>query len=78
MTDTRGSWAGPWILTVTRAGVMEAYPNHTFQPGAVVRRADLAEAARRVLSLIAAEKPALASSWLRRADGSSQTFRRRT
>jgi tetratricopeptide (TPR) repeat protein len=63
MTDTRGSWAVPWILSVTRAGVMEVYPNHTFQPGAVVRRGDLAEAASRVLSLIAAEKPALASSW---------------
>lgn len=63
MTDTRGSWAVPWILSVTRVGVMEVYPNHTFQPGAVVRRADLAEAASRVLSLIAAEKPALASSW---------------
>ena len=63
MTDTRGSWAVPWILSVTRVGVMEVYPNHTFQPGAVVRRGDLAEAASRVLSLIAAEKPALASSW---------------
>ncbi len=42
---------------------MEVYPNHTFQPAAIVRRGDLAEAASRVLSLIAAEKPALASSW---------------
>ena len=63
ITDTRGSWAVPWIMSVTRAGVMEVYPNHTFQPGAVVRRGDLAEAASRVLSLIAAEKPELAASW---------------
>jgi tetratricopeptide (TPR) repeat protein len=63
ITDTRESWAGPWILSVTRAGVMEVYPNHTFQPAAVVRRADLAETASRVLSLIAAEKPQLAVSW---------------
>jgi hypothetical protein len=63
ITDTRGSWAVPWIMSVTRAGVMEVYPNHTFQPAAVVRRGDLAEAASRVLSLIAAEKPALASAW---------------
>ena len=41
ITDTRGSWAVPWIMSVTRAGVMEVYPNHTFQPGAVVRRGDL-------------------------------------
>ena len=63
ITDTRGSWAGPWILAVTRAGVMEVYPNHTFQPDAVVRRGELADAASRVLSLIAAHNPALASSW---------------
>jgi tetratricopeptide (TPR) repeat protein len=63
ITDTRGSWAVPWILSVTRAGVMEVYANHTFQPAAVVRRGDLAEAVSRVLSLIAAEKPALASTW---------------
>jgi tetratricopeptide (TPR) repeat protein len=63
ITDTRGSWAVPWIMSVTRAGVMEVYPNHTFQPTAVVRRGDLADAASRVLSLIAVEKPALASSW---------------
>jgi tetratricopeptide (TPR) repeat protein len=63
ITDTRGSWATPWIMAVTRAGVMEVYPNHTFQPAAVVRRADLADAASRILSLIAAEKPALAASW---------------
>jgi len=63
ITDTRGSWAVPWIMSVTRAGVMEVYPNHTFQPAAVVRRGDLADAASRVLSLIAAEKPALAQSW---------------
>jgi tetratricopeptide (TPR) repeat protein len=63
ITDTRGSWATPWILAVTRAGVMEVYPNHTFQPAAVVRRGDLAETSSRVLSLIAAQKPALASSW---------------
>jgi tetratricopeptide (TPR) repeat protein len=63
ITDARGSWAGPWIQSVTRAGVMEVYPNHTFQPGAVVRRSDLAEAASKILSLIAAEKPTLATSW---------------
>jgi hypothetical protein len=63
ITDTRASWASPWIMSVTRVGVMEVYPNHTFQPESIVRRGDLAEAASRVLSLIAAEKPALASSW---------------
>jgi tetratricopeptide (TPR) repeat protein len=63
ITDTRESWAGPWILAVARAGVMEVYPNHTFQPASVVRRGDLAEAASRVLSLIATQNPALAAAW---------------
>jgi tetratricopeptide (TPR) repeat protein len=63
LTDTRGSWAAPWILAVTRAGVMDAFPNHTFQPSATVRRGDLAQASSRVLTLIAAEKPRLAARW---------------
>jgi hypothetical protein len=63
LTDTRGNWAAPWILAVTRAGVMDAFPNHTFQPSTVVRRGDLAQAASRVLTLIAAEKPRVAARW---------------
>jgi tetratricopeptide (TPR) repeat protein len=63
MTDTRGHWAAPWILSTVRAGLMEVYPNHTFQPHSPVRRSDLALAASRALGLIAAEKPRLAVSW---------------
>ncbi len=63
ITDIRGNWASPWIQAVTRAGVMEVYPNHTFQPTAVIRRSDLAQAASRVLALVAREKPALGESW---------------
>ncbi len=68
ITDTRSSWAAPWILSVSRAGIMEVYPNHTFQPNAVVRRGDLAQAASRALTLIAATNPRLAPS-LRNARG---------
>lgn len=63
ITDMRGSWAAPWIMSVARTGLMEVYPNHTFQPSALVRRGDLAEAASRVLSLIATDNPRLAASW---------------
>jgi S-layer family protein len=63
LTDTRGHWAGPWIQAVSRAGVMEAYPNHTFGPNATVRRVDLAVAVSRVLSFIAAERPRQAAAW---------------
>jgi tetratricopeptide (TPR) repeat protein len=63
LTDTRGNWAAPWILAVTRAGIMEPFPNHTFQPNAIVRRVDLAAAASRTLSIIAVERPTLGASW---------------
>ena len=62
-TDTRTNWAAPWIMAVTRAGIMEPFANHTFQPNATVRRADLASAASRALTLIAGEKPKLALKW---------------
>ena len=63
ITDTRGHWASPYILAAARAGVMEVYPNHTFQPEAIVRRADLARSASRVLELIAKRRPQLAGAW---------------
>lgn len=63
ITDTRDSWAAPWIIPVARAGFMEVYPNHTFQPNAIVQRGDLATAASQVLSVIAAENPRLGASW---------------
>jgi len=63
ITDTRNNWASTWILQVAQAGVMEVYANHTFQPAATVRRADLARAASRVLGLIAAADPGLGARW---------------
>ena len=63
ITDTRGHWASRYILAAARAGVMEVYPNHTFQPEAIVRRVDLANAAGRVLQLIATRHPQLAETW---------------
>ena len=47
---------------------MEVYPNHTFQPNAVVRRAELAGGGSKVLALVAAGNPQLAAS-LRNARG---------
>ena len=63
ITDVRTHWAGAWIVTVTRAGVMEPFANHAFQPGTVVRRTDLAQAVGRLLARIAALKPARARPW---------------
>jgi hypothetical protein len=58
-TDVRGHWAAPWINEVARAGVMDPFENHTFQPRARLRRVDLAAAVSRVLALIAPTRPAL-------------------
>ena len=59
MTDVRGHWAQPWITQAARAGVLEAFPNHTFQPRTRVRRADLATAVSRLVTLMADASPAL-------------------
>ena len=59
--DISGSWAREHIVSVLALDIMDVYPNHSFQPGAVVRRGDLARAAARVLDLFrarAAEGPA--------------------
>ena len=61
VTDVRNTWAEPWIIAVTRAGVMEPFANHTFQPRALVRRTDLAQAVSRLLDAMAA--PAQLAAW---------------
>jgi tetratricopeptide (TPR) repeat protein len=63
VTDVSGTWAAPWIAAVLRAGVMEAFPNHTFQPEAGIRRADLAAVVSRVLALGAAIDPPRSGRW---------------
>ena len=50
-TDVQGHWAAPWILPVTQAGIMDIFPNHTFQPSTAVRRGDLAQIVERLLAL---------------------------
>jgi tetratricopeptide (TPR) repeat protein len=59
MTDVGGHWATPWITQVARAGLVEPYLNHTFQPRETITRADLAAAVSRAVTLLAAARPAL-------------------
>src|SRR5438093_1065744 len=63
ITDLRDNWAAPWILAVARAGVMEPYVNHAFQPRTAVRRIDLAQAVNHLLERIAPANPVQAKSW---------------
>jgi tetratricopeptide (TPR) repeat protein len=50
--DISGSWARDQVARVLALGIMDVYPNHTFQPGAIVRRVDLARAAARTLDIL--------------------------
>ncbi len=63
MTDIRSHWAQPWILAVTRSGLMEVYPNHTFQPGTVVRRTDMADIIARALAAVAQRDRTRGEMW---------------
>lgn len=63
ITDIRANWAELWILPVVRAGIMEPFANHTFQPAATVRRVDFAQAITRLLSNIASVSPAQVRDW---------------
>jgi tetratricopeptide (TPR) repeat protein len=63
MTDVRGHWAQRWILDVARAGILEVFPNHTFQPGTTVRRSDLARVVALLHARAQAVDPAAAARW---------------
>ncbi|MGC4082738.1 MAG: S-layer homology domain-containing protein [Vicinamibacterales bacterium] len=63
LTDIRGHWAERWMAPVARAGIIEALPNHTFQPRAAVRRIELAQAVARLLALVARDQPSRAAAW---------------
>jgi tetratricopeptide (TPR) repeat protein len=47
--DIGTSWARDHVARVLALGIMDVYPNHTFQPGAAVRRADVARVVGRTL-----------------------------
>jgi tetratricopeptide (TPR) repeat protein len=63
ITDTRAHWASTWIMSVARAGVMETFANHTFQPQSVVRRSDLAQAVARLLARLGLQGSAQTKAW---------------
>jgi tetratricopeptide (TPR) repeat protein len=63
ITDARGHWAQRWILALGSSGLMEVYPNHTFQPGAPVRRSDVADLVQRTLERAATRNPSAPTTW---------------
>ncbi len=48
--DIATSWASRFILTTTSLGLLDVYPNHTFQPKKVVTRAEMAEILLRLIN----------------------------
>jgi tetratricopeptide (TPR) repeat protein len=64
LTDIRSDWAASWIVTVTRAGVMDAFANHAFQPRSLVRRSELAQVVNTLLAKVAEATPSQPHPWL--------------
>ena len=54
-TDIGTNWASTFIRRVLVVGILEVYPNHTFQPQGFVRRLELSEALARALERLAPE-----------------------
>jgi hypothetical protein len=63
VTDVEGHWAAAWIVPVAQTGIMEVFSNHTFQPGATVRRGELAQAVSQLLPLALAGRVAQLTQW---------------
>jgi tetratricopeptide (TPR) repeat protein len=63
ITDVRSHWAATWILAVARAGVMDPFANHAFQPRTLVRRIDLAQAVARLLPRAVPRDAAQLKTW---------------
>ena len=51
-SDLSRTWARSQVLRALDLGLMDVYPNHTFQPSGVVRRGELAVVTARVLDLV--------------------------
>jgi tetratricopeptide (TPR) repeat protein len=62
VTDIRAHWTEQWIVEIVRAGVIDEFPNHTFQPDRMLRRVDLASVVRRVVVLLSRTRPSLRAS----------------
>jgi len=52
MTDISDNWARPYILEVTKHGIMSVFPNHTFLPKTVVTRGEFAQVLHNLLQKV--------------------------
>jgi tetratricopeptide (TPR) repeat protein len=63
ITDIRNHWAADWIVAVARAGVMQPFANHTFQPRTVLRRSEMAQVINRLLNKLPGGGKKWADDW---------------
>jgi tetratricopeptide (TPR) repeat protein len=63
ITDTRGHWAEPWVRTISQAGVMEVFLNHTFEPNQILQRGELAKTVESLLVIIGNRFPEKVFNW---------------
>jgi tetratricopeptide (TPR) repeat protein len=63
ITDIRGHWAEQWMIGVSRAGIMDPFANHTFQPRTIIRRADFAQIVTRLLRTVSVVAPGQPRAW---------------
>jgi tetratricopeptide (TPR) repeat protein len=52
LVDTIGHWAKNFILKAVNLGIMDSYPNRTFQPNQPLSRLELAKGASRILEIL--------------------------
>jgi Tfp pilus assembly protein PilF len=50
--DISTSWASKFILKMTTLGILEVFPNHTFQPKKIITRAEITEILLRLINLL--------------------------
>jgi len=55
-TDANSSWARDYIQSAVAAGLLDVFPNHTFQPRAYVRKGELALALQAALAAFGSSK----------------------
>jgi tetratricopeptide (TPR) repeat protein len=59
LADAQDHWASDWIAATARTGILPAFQNHRFEPESPVRRMDLADAVRNLVTVIADRNPGL-------------------
>lgn len=52
IVDITTSWATQFILDMTSLGILDVYPNHTFQPKKIITRGELAEVLFRLINYL--------------------------